>query len=225
MPASPPTPPSLPATAALLLIDVQRGFDDSRWGPRNNPEAEAHVARLLAAWRAAGRPVVHVLHDSRTPTSPLAPGQPGNLPKPEAAPRAGEPVYRKSVNSAFIGTTLEADLRARGVGTLVVVGLTTNHCVSTTTRMAGNLGFDTYLVADATATFDRTGPDGKTYPAALVHAVALGDLHGEFATVVATETLLTAVAQQGDAAATPAAAFAPAAPTPASAAPAPAHAA
>ena len=183
---------TLPPTAALLVIDVQRGFDDPRWGPRNNPGAEANVARLLAAWRAAGRPVVHALHDSRLPASPLHPGRPGHAPKPEAAPRAGEPVYRKAVNSAFLGTALEADLRRRGVGTLVVAGLTTNHCVSTTARMAGNLGFTTYVVADATATFARTGPDGRTFPAALVHAVALGDLHGEFATVVATAALVGA---------------------------------
>lgn len=185
--------PTLSAAAALLVIDVQQGFDESSWwGPRNNPDAEANVARLLAAWRAAGRPVVHVQHDSRMPTSPLYPGKPGNALKPEAAPLPGEPVYRKSVNSAFIGTTLETDLRKRGIDTLVIVGLTTNHCVSTTTRMAGNLGFDTYLVSDATATFDRTGPDGRTFPAALIHAVALGDLHGEFATVVDTAALLEA---------------------------------
>ncbi len=186
---------SLPPTATLLVVDVQQGFDDvAYWGPRNNPGAEANVERLLAAWRAAGRPVAHVVHDSRHPASPLHPGQPGNAPKSEAAPLPGEPVYHKAVNSAFIGTALDADLRRAGVDTLVVVGLTTNHCVSTTTRMAGNLGFETYLVSDATATFDRRGPDGRTFPAALVHAVALGDLHGEFATVVTADALLGALA-------------------------------
>ncbi|MDP8916014.1 MAG: cysteine hydrolase, partial [Pseudomonadota bacterium] len=160
------------------------------WGPRNNPDAEANIARLLEFWRETGRPVFHVAHDSASPDSPLRPGAPGNALKPEAEPREGEPVYRKAVNSAFIGTTLEGDLRRAGLGALVVVGLTTNHCVSTTVRMAGNLGFDTYLVSDATATFDRAGLDGRIRPADEVHAAALSDLQGEFAKVIDTAALL-----------------------------------
>jgi len=174
------------------VIDVQRGFDDPYWGSRNNPEAEANVARLLAMWRDTGRPVFHVMHDSVSPGSPLRPGSPGNAPKPEAEPREGEAVHRKTVNSAFIGTSLEADLRSAEIDTLVVVGLTTNHCVSTTVRMAGNLGFDTFLVSDATATFDRAGIDGRSRPAAEVHAAALSDLQGEFATVVDTASVIQA---------------------------------
>ena len=185
----------LGGNAALLIVDVQQGFDDAVWGARNQPFAEAKVARLLEAFRASHRPVLHVLHDSRLPESPLRPGQPGNDPKPEARPLLGEPVYRKHVNSSFIGTTLEADLRRDGVDTLVVVGLTTNHCVSTTTRMAGNLGFRTYLVHDATATFDRAALDGQNRPAEEVHAAALSDLSEEFATIVSTEDVLRVLSQ------------------------------
>ena len=179
--------------AALLVVDVQRGFDDLFWGARNNPEAEANIARIVAAWRATGRPLFHILHDSTSPKSPLRPGQPGNLPKPEAEPRGGEHVLRKTVNSAFIGTCLEADLREAGVDTLVVVGLTTNHCVSTSVRMASNLGFNTYVVTDATATFDRVGIDGRKRPAAEVHSSALSDLQDEFATLIATDAVIHAV--------------------------------
>src|SRR6185503_21228689 len=105
-------------------VDVQRGFDDPAWGPRNNPMAEANIAALIAAWRAAGAPVIHIHHESPHPSGLLRWGTPGNAPKPEAMPIAGEPIYRKSVNSAFIGTSLEADLRKRGIDTVAIVGLT-----------------------------------------------------------------------------------------------------
>ena len=111
---------------------------------------------------------------------------------PEASPAPGEKIYLKDVNSAFIGTTLEHDLRSDNIDTIVVVGLTTNHCVSTTVRMAGNLGFATYVVADATAAFDRLGLDGEIRPAAAVHAAALSDLSDEFATIIRTDELLAA---------------------------------
>ena len=181
------------APAALLIVDVQRGFDDPFWGSRNNPEAEANIARIVAAWRETGRPLFHILHDSTSPDSPLRPGQPGNLPKPEAEPRGGEHVLRKTVNSAFIGTGLEAELREAGVDTVVIVGLTTNHCVSTSVRMASNLGFQTYIVTDATATFDRVGLDGRKRPAAEVHSSALSDLQDEFAILVSTDAVIGAV--------------------------------
>jgi nicotinamidase-related amidase len=181
---------AIDAKAALLVIDVQQGFDDPYWGRRNNPAAEARVAALLAAWRAGHRPVLHARHMSTLPASPLRPGQRGNDFKAVAAPRPGEPVIEKRVNSCFIGSSLDEDLRRSGIGSLVLAGLTTNHCVSTTARMAGNLGYAVWVVSDATATFDRKGPDEVLYPAELVHAMALSDLHGEFASVVDTETLI-----------------------------------
>ena len=183
----------LPANATLVVIDVQQGFLDPSWGPRNNPDAEANVARLIAAWRRTGRPIRHIHHSSRSPAGSFFRGTAGHEPKPEATPLAGEPVHLKEVNSSFIGTTLERDLRAEGCDTLVVVGLTTNHCVSTTVRMAGNLGFATHVVEDATATFDRAGLDGRTRPAAEVHAAALSDLSDEFATIARTDEVIRAL--------------------------------
>lgn len=180
----------LPQSAALIVVDVQEGLADPGHGERNNPQAESNIARLLAAWRNSGRPVRHVVHDSTEPESQLRPGLPGNAIQAAAAPTAAEPVYRKSVNSAFIGTSLESDLREQGIDTLVIVGLTTNHCVSTTARMAGNLGFATLVVSDATAAFARSALDGSVRPAEAVHSGALSDLHEEFATVVDTAEVL-----------------------------------
>ena len=180
-------------STALLLIDVQQGFDDPRWGERNNPEAERNLARLLAAWRQAGAPVIYVQHLSERHDSPLRPGQPGAELKAEVQPQPTEPLFQKRVNSAFIGTALETHLRQRGVRRLVIGGLTTDHCVSTTVRMAANLGFVVMVVADGTATFERYGHDGRHYSAEEVHRLALASLHGEFATVLDTDAALAAV--------------------------------
>ncbi len=180
----------LPSNAALLVIDVQRAFDDPVWGTRNNVEAEATIAMLLDDWRENCRPVIHVHHHSAHADGLFHPDKPGARVKHEAAPHPGETVIVKSVNSAFIGTNLEETLRARGIGTLVLVGLTTDHCVSTTARMAGNLGFTTYVVADATATFERRDYQGRIYSASQLHDSALASLHGEFATIIRSAALL-----------------------------------
>jgi nicotinamidase-related amidase len=187
----------LDRNSALIVVDMQNGFDDSIWGARNNPTAEECVAALLQAWRGVLAPVIHVHHYSTSPTGLFRPGTPGSEPKSKAVPLDGEALYHKRVNCAFVGTTLEADLRQWEIESLVVVGLTTNHCVSTTVRMAGNLGFTTYVVADATATFDRAGADGRLRRAKDVHNAALGDLHEEFAEVVDTKTAISALTLQG----------------------------
>jgi nicotinamidase-related amidase len=178
--------------AVLIIIDVQKGFDSPYWGARNNPQAEKNISKLLKFWRETSRPIVHVRHMSVEPNSPLRPGQSGNEFKDEVLPIKGEHVEEKTVNSAFIGTGLEQYLRKNNFDTVVIAGLTTDHCVSTSTRMAGNLGFKTYVVADATATFDRTSNDGKHYSADDVHAYALASLNQEFATVLNTKDLLVA---------------------------------
>lgn len=175
----------LPANAALIVVDVQQAFNDPSWGERNNPQAEDNVAALLAAWRETNRPVFHIQHRSQRAGSLFNPDAPGFKVKPQAQPLPGEPVVYKSVNSSFIGTDLEQRLRDGGIDTVVICGITTDHCVSTTTRMAGNLGFEAFIVSDATATFERTGPDGRHYSAQQMHDTALASLHGEFATVVA----------------------------------------
>jgi nicotinamidase-related amidase len=180
----------LPTASALVLIDVQQAFLDPRNGERNNPDAELNIGRLLDAWRRRGLPVLHVFHDSTEPCSLLRPGAPGNAVQAIATPWDGEPVYRKRVNSAFIGTTLEDDLHSKSIEGIVFVGMTTNHCVSTSARMAANLGFRTYIVSDATAAFARRALDGSMRLAETVHSGALSDLYGEFGTIIETAALL-----------------------------------
>jgi nicotinamidase-related amidase len=179
--------------AVLLLVDLQRAIDDPRWGRRNNPALEANLARLLAAWRASGRPVIHVRHDSTEPGSSYRPDGPGAPFKPEAAPRPGEAVVAKRVNSAFIGTDLEQRLRAAGLGRLVVAGVITNNSVEATVRMAGNLGFAVAVVSDATATFDKRDLRGRLWAAEDVHALSLANLSGEYAEVVEVDEVVAAL--------------------------------
>ena len=177
----------------LILIDFQKGFDDPFWGKRNNSQAEDNARALIAAMRAAGGRIVHVRHLSRETGSPLA--GPGAAFKPGFEPGPGEAVYEKSVNSAFIGTTLEEDLRMAGARELIICGLTTPHCVSTTTRMAANLGFSVELAHDACTAFTRNADvsfDGGPAPSAdEIHRAAVYHLHGEFAVAVRTADLIT----------------------------------
>jgi nicotinamidase-related amidase len=175
---------------ALVLIDVQEGFHDPYWGRRNNPRFEVVIARLLERWRAAQLPVIHVQHHSTEPQSPLRPDRPGVEFMACARPVPGETIFAKKVNSAFIHTGLESYLRARGITSLVMAGLTTDHCVSTSARMGANLGFAITIPADAVATFDRRTYDGMFIPAETVHEVALASLHGEFAVVTSSAELL-----------------------------------
>jgi nicotinamidase-related amidase len=178
--------------AVLLLVDLQQAIDDPSWGSRNNPQADANIVKLLELWRASGWPVWHVRHDSLEAASPYRPGQPGNAFRPDSAPRPGEKVIAKQTNSAFIGTDLEARLRARGIGDLVVAGVITNNSVEATVRMAGNLGFTVHLVEDACFTYARRDYRGHLRSAEEVHAMSLANLDGEYATVVTAQEILQA---------------------------------
>jgi nicotinamidase-related amidase len=177
----------------LVPIDMQQGFDHPCWGNRNNPHAEANGLALLAAWRAAGLPVIHVRHDSVSPGSTLAPDHPGNAFKPGFGPQGDEPVVSKSVNSAFIGTDLELRLRRMDADSVVVFGITTDMCVSTTTRMASNLGFRTILVGDACTSFDQVDAQGKPITAREIHRAHLATLNTEFAKVLDTKDVIAAI--------------------------------
>lgn len=168
---------------ALMLIDVQTAFDQACWGPRNNPQAESVIASMLALWRELHWPIVHVRHASLEANSTLRADQPGYAYKPEAQPRTGEVEFIKSVNSAFIGTELHAYLQAQQLQTLVFAGISTDHCVSTTVRMAANLGYRNFLLEDACFSFDKTDRHGRLHTAQALHEAHLASLDGEFCCV------------------------------------------
>ena len=177
--------------AALIIIDVQNAWNDPSWGKRNNPDAEARISRMLKSWRDSARPVFHVRHDSLNPNSLLRHGKRGFEFKSEARPIGDEPVITKNVNSAFIGTDLEKKLRDAGIHEVFICGLTSDHCVSTSARMAGNLGFSTFVIADACATHERIDHTGRKISPEEVHYVNLASLNGEFATIVSSEEVLS----------------------------------
>ena len=178
------------SNTALLVIDVQKGLDNPALGARSNPHAEQNIAGLLKQWRCHAYPVLHIKHNSTEPESLLRPELPGNAYKPEAEPMPGEMEFGKCVNSAFIGTRLQEHLQQQSIQTLVVVGLTVDHCVSTTVRMGSNLGFNVLLIADATAAFERTGYNGLHYPADVLHETTLVTLQDEFCSICRTQDVV-----------------------------------
>lgn len=176
--------------AALIIIDMQKGMRSPALPPRNNPQAEDNIARLHAAWRESGRPVVSVRHISRSPASVFAPGQGGVEFQERFLPLPHEHVVEKNVPDAFIHTGLERWLHARGIRHLVIAGVSTNNSVEASARTAGNLGFETVVVADACFAFDKQDFGGTWRSAEEVHLMALANLNGEYAQVLSTEEVI-----------------------------------
>ena len=176
---------------ALVCVDIQQGFQDTAYwgGGRNNPAAESVCINIMKKWRELELDIIHVRHSSTNPNSPLHESHDGFAFYPGAEPEAGEVIVTKSVKSGFIGTDLMALLDDKKTQHVVIIGLTTDHCVSTTTRMSGNYGYQTYLISDAVATFDKMGADGQHYPAELIHQTALASLRDEFATILTSEDM------------------------------------
>jgi len=185
---------------ALILIDIQKGFDEEEYwgGNRNNKDAEKKSAMVLEKWRALNLPIFHIVHSSQNPISRLHKSHAGFEIKDEVKPIDGEPVIEKEVNSAFIGTDLKEQLENKGIKDLVIIGLTTNHCVSTSTRMAGNFGFNVFLISDATATFNRVGINGEVFDSETIHQTALASLNNEFAKVIDTQKLIELIESSHD---------------------------
>lgn len=182
----------LQSNAALIIIDQQKGILHPRLGRRNNPQAEERMLELLALWRLHGRPVIHVQHLSRSPDSVFWPEQDGVEFQPRFMPQDAEWLIQKQVPDAFCASGLEAQLREAGIGQLIIVGVATNNSVESTARTAGNLGFDAWVAEDACFTFDKADYFGTPRTGEEVHGMSLGNLHGEYATVVSSAQLLAA---------------------------------
>lgn len=174
----------------LIIIDMQKGMANTPEDGRNNLQAEENIAQLLQAWRAANAHIVHVRHISRSPDSAFAPGQSGVEFQQALQPQRHEHVVEKNVPDAFINTALERWLRVRDVSRIVLAGVSTNISVECSARTAGNLGFDTVVVSDATFAFAMTDYAGRMHSADEVHAMSLANLSGEYATIVDTRGAL-----------------------------------
>ncbi|WP_301109732.1 cysteine hydrolase family protein [Sporosarcina sp.] len=175
---------------ALLVVDVQKAFEDEKWGERNNLHTEENIREILDVWREMRWTVIHIQHMSDHLSSLFHPANAGFAFKEIVKPIEGEVILTKKVNSSFIGTRLEEYLKENDLSTVVITGLTTPHCVSTTARMSGNLGFNTYLISDATASFGMKDHNNIYYDAETIHTISLATLHDEFATILKTEELL-----------------------------------
>lgn len=178
------------SSIGLIIVDVQEAFEDNKWGKRNNSEAEVNMSRILTHWRQQGHPVIYIQHQSDDPRSLFYPENKGFKIKEIVAPGQGEVIFTKKVNSGFIGTNLEEYLHENNITDVVIMGLTTPHCVSTTTRMSGNLGFNTYLISDATAAYGLTDHNGNGHDPEQIHNITLATLHDEFATILTTDELI-----------------------------------
>ena len=176
---------------ALLLVDIQKAFLEKDYPGliRNNENAEFICCKILKKWRTLDLPIIHVRHSSTNPESKLHKSRPGFEFNDYVTPLETEMVLTKEVNSAFIGTNLENILIKSHIDTLVIVGMTTNHCISTTVRMSGNLGFDTYLISDSTACYNTKGLNGEIIPCNTIYNSALASLQEEFATVIDSKEL------------------------------------
>ena len=175
--------------AVLLPVDLQQAFDAPPWPRRWNADVDANGLALLAAWRETGRPIIHVRHDSVEPGSSLAPEAPGNAFRPGFGPQADEPLVTKSVNSAFIGTDLDLRLKRLGARHVVVFGISTDMCVSTTVRTGANMGWDMILVPDACDCFDLPDGKGGTISAEDIQAAHVATLAVEFCRTLPTAEL------------------------------------
>jgi len=181
--------PAPVSTATLLLIDCQMEYVDGALPLTGIDAALDEVARLLARFRAAGAPVVHVVHRGK-PGGLFDPEGPSGQVASRAAPKEGEAVVGKTLPNSFAGTDLEATLRGLDRRNLIVAGFMTHMCVSTTVRAGLDLGYASTVVAGAAATRDLPLPAGGVVDAITLHNASLAALADRFACIAPTSAEL-----------------------------------
>lgn len=177
---------------ALLIVDMQQEMANvaAAGRPQANPQAEERVAELATGFRAAGLPVLHVMHDDPRAESKFRRDLPSGQPLPCATPEEGEAVFWKTGSSGFVGTGLEAHLREQGITKLVIVGGVAAFCVNSTARSAANLGFEVQVAEDALVAFAMPARKGGDLDAGVVLEVTLSALHAGFGTVLPSAEVL-----------------------------------
>lgn len=178
------------AHAALVIINAQVALSSKSLGNRSNADAEVNLMKLIGRFRNLGRPIIHVRHISQSPTSLFYRSSPSAGFMEGLGPEKDEVVLDKQKSSAFADTALLNALNERDIDTVIIAGFTANECIDATARQAGDFGFTSVVVGDATATFDIYGPDGKLHLAERIHALTLANLHNHFAVVVNTADLM-----------------------------------
>jgi len=175
---------------ALIIIDQQQGLDNPKLGPRNNPDAETVMLKLLDAWRIAGMPTIHVRHRSREPDSVFWPDQQGFEFKPVFLPQGDELVIEKNIPCAMLTTDLEKILAQKNIRNIVLVGASTNNSIEATARTASGLGFRVVIVEDACFTFAKSDYFGEARTAQEIHAMSLANLDEEYAQIINSKLIL-----------------------------------
>tara|TARA_Y200000002_G_scaffold363787_1_gene352184 strand:+ start:1171 stop:1740 length:570 start_codon:yes stop_codon:yes gene_type:complete len=179
----------------LLLVDIQKAFIDKDYPgfPRNNHNAEFICGKILKLWREKKFPIIHVRHSSTNINSKLHESNPGFEFNDYVKPKTNEIILKKNVNSAFIGTDLKSILDRSNTKVVIIVGMTTNHCISTTVRMSGNFGYETFLISDSTACYTAKGIDGELIDCEVIYQTSIANLKDEFATIINSEELITLI--------------------------------
>ncbi|MCC9622494.1 isochorismatase family protein [Thalassospira sp. MA62] len=183
--------PAFGNNTALIVLDVQKAMDDPRWNSKNNPHYAEVIAKILTNFRAAKLPIIHVCHQEANPDSSFYVAGSGQAFKDEARPLGGETVIAKQQNCAFVGTSLEKHLHDHGIKRLIFTGVVIHNSMDVTIRMAHCLGFENWLVLDATTAIDVIDINGKTFPAQDVFDLYAAVLASEYCQITQSTEMLS----------------------------------
>ena len=181
----------IPAGSLLIVINAQKALHFSSQSKRSNLRAEDNILVLLKFWRKRKWPILHVKHISNKVGSLFYRESEGTNFIQGFEPQGKEIVLEKQKASAFIKTSLENEISQLKVPSIVLTGFTAGECIDATARHASDLEIPTFVIGDATATFDLVGPKGKLHKAEKVHRATMANLHAHFADVLDTLSILS----------------------------------